>query len=146
MKEIRDSFEEAFVSLSREWREIAGRLGTGVGNAPDPGDAVRLLVRSAAKAEQTFGGINASLWDDPFEWTLPEAISSKDTLLEYLDEVDASRESGFRRISGDEDLSRFVPTPFGEMSLAALLLSTLYEAARLAGAARSAAAMPPPET
>ncbi|HEX8354539.1 MAG TPA: hypothetical protein VF611_16660, partial [Pyrinomonadaceae bacterium] len=32
------------------------------------------LLRSAAAVEQTFGGITVNLWDDPFEWTLPESM------------------------------------------------------------------------
>ena len=34
------------------------------------------ILRSAAAVEQTFGGITTRLWDDPFEWTLPEALST----------------------------------------------------------------------
>ena len=34
------------------------------------------LLRSAAAVEQTFGGITANLWDDPFEWTLPESLDT----------------------------------------------------------------------
>src|SRR3712207_7579473 len=32
------------------------------------------VLRSAAAVEQTFGGITVNLWDDPFEWTLPESL------------------------------------------------------------------------
>ena len=32
------------------------------------------ILRSAAILEQTFGGLTTNLWDDPFEWTLPETL------------------------------------------------------------------------
>ena len=34
------------------------------------------IVRSAGAVEQTFDGITANLWDDPFEWTLPENLAT----------------------------------------------------------------------
>src|ERR1044072_5691571 len=49
------------------------------------------LLRSAAAVEQTFGGITVNLWDDPFEWTLPESLSTKERVAEYLGEVAATR-------------------------------------------------------
>src|ERR671921_956383 len=47
------------------------------------------LLRSAAAVEQTFGGITANLWDDPFEWTLPESMKTPMRVAEYLGEVEA---------------------------------------------------------
>ena len=32
------------------------------------------ILRSAGAVEQAFGGITVRLWDDPFEWTLPEEL------------------------------------------------------------------------
>ena len=49
------------------------------------------VLRSAAAVEQTFGGIATRLWDDPFEWTLPEKLSTTDLVIEYLEEVAATR-------------------------------------------------------
>src|SRR6185436_11799101 len=49
------------------------------------------LLRSAAAVERTFGGITANLWDDPFEWTLPEHLSTKERIDEYLGEVEDTR-------------------------------------------------------
>src|SRR5437867_12577456 len=46
------------------------------------------VIRSAAMVEKTFGGITTRLWDDPFEWTLPEKLSDKESILTYLDEVE----------------------------------------------------------
>src|SRR5438874_2331398 len=45
------------------------------------------LLRSAAMVEKSFGGIMTRLWDDPFEWTLPEKLSDRKRILFYLDEV-----------------------------------------------------------
>src|ERR687896_365924 len=49
------------------------------------------LLRSAAAVEQTFGGITVNLWDDPFEWTLPEALPTGEQVVEYLGEAEATR-------------------------------------------------------
>src|SRR2546423_1908281 len=53
------------------------------------------LLRSAAAVEQAFGGITATLWDDPFEWTLPESLSTPTRVAEYLNEVETTRQRGF---------------------------------------------------
>lgn len=92
------------------------------------------LIRAAACVEQTFGGLTANLWDDPFEWTLPESLATGEKLLEYLHEVEATRLRGFALIASDEDLTReiFVPAEerFGGMkTIAALLIETLARAA-----------------
>src|ERR671929_948837 len=53
------------------------------------------LLRSAAAVEQTFGGITVNLWDDPFEWTLPEALPTPERVLTYLFEAEETRQRGF---------------------------------------------------
>ena len=53
------------------------------------------LLRSAAAVEQTFGGITTNLWDDPFEWTLPETLQTPASVSAYLNEVEATRQRGF---------------------------------------------------
>src|SRR5918997_5882068 len=53
------------------------------------------LLRSAAAVEQTFGGITVNLWDDPFEWTLPEQLPTPDDVARYLAEVEETRSRGF---------------------------------------------------
>src|SRR5687768_1475284 len=45
------------------------------------------VLRCAAAIEQTFGGITSNLWDDPFEWTLPEYLSTSAKVIEHLGEV-----------------------------------------------------------
>jgi hypothetical protein len=94
------------------------------------------LLRSAASVEQTFGGITANLWDDPFEWTLPETLSTPARVAEYLGEVEATRRRGFALFSGDGDLRKEIALPSGEMqTLCALLLETLRRAAHYQGRA-----------
>ncbi len=94
------------------------------------------LLRSAAAVEQTFGGITANLWDDPFEWTLPEALPDARRVLEYLGEVEETRRRGFALFGGDSDLTKEIAVPSGEMrSLFALLCETLARAAHHQGRA-----------
>src|ERR671920_1503941 len=49
------------------------------------------LLRAAAAVEQTFGGITVNLWDDPFEWTLPETLPTPESVIGYLEEAEATR-------------------------------------------------------
>src|SRR5215210_3345177 len=94
------------------------------------------LLRSAAAVEQTFGGITANLWDDPFEWTLPETLSTPSLVSEYLSEVEATRRRGFALFSSDGDLRKEIALPSGEMqTLCALVLETLCRAAHYQGRA-----------
>jgi hypothetical protein len=95
------------------------------------------LLRSAAIVEQTFGGLSANLWDDPFEWTLPETLSTVEKVLEYLDEVESTRKLGFGSFKDDEDLAKQIMTPSGPMSLQTLLLDTLIRAVHHQGFAKA---------
>ncbi|MGI8494454.1 MAG: hypothetical protein ACR2L1_03960 [Pyrinomonadaceae bacterium] len=83
------------------------------------------ILRSAGKVEQTFGGITTKLWDDPFEWTLPEALSTNQLILEYLTEVEETRRRGFALFKSDDDLKREIPAPEKLMTIFSLLLETL---------------------
>ena len=95
-----------------------------------------LVLRSAATVEQTFGGITTNLWDDPFEWTLPETLSTGDRIIEYLDEVEATRQRGFALFSNDDLLMKEIVVPSGEMrTILYLLLDTLVRAAHHQGRA-----------
>jgi hypothetical protein len=94
------------------------------------------ILRSAARVEQTFGGITANLWDDPFEWTLPEALQTPARVAEYLDEVEATRRRGFALLREDLDLSKEFNDPSGRTRiLGALLFETLERAAHQQGRA-----------
>jgi len=94
------------------------------------------LLRSAAAVEQTFGGITANLWDDPFEWTLPESLDTPARITEYLNEVEATRQRGIALFVSDNDLLKEIAVPSGAMqTLCALLLETLERAAHHQGRA-----------
>jgi hypothetical protein len=94
------------------------------------------ILRSAAAVEQTFGGITTNLWDDPFEWTLPETLLTTLHIAEYLSEVEATRQRGFALFASDEDLRKEIAAPSGKMlPLCSLLLETLARAAHHQGRA-----------
>lgn len=93
------------------------------------------ILRSAGKIEQTFGGITTKLWDDPFEWTLPEALSTNELILNYLSEVEETRRRGFALFKSDEELGREIPAPEKLKSIICLLLETLALAENYQGRA-----------
>ncbi len=97
------------------------------------------LLRSAGTIEQTFGGITANLWDDPFEWTQPETLAAPERILEYLNEVEATRKRGFELFKSDSELTKKIMSPSGETQLMPLLLDTLVRAAHYLGRARATA-------
>ncbi len=96
------------------------------------------LIRSAAEVEVVFGGITTRLWDDPFEWTLPEELSTKALILEYFDEVAAITGRGFAALGDDSALTKVIPAPeqlkpIGEVLQNALSAAKLnYERAKTA--------------
>ncbi len=94
------------------------------------------LLRAAAVVEQTFGGLTTNLWDDPFEWTLPETLSTPERIATYLIEVEATRQRGFQLFNADMDLQKEIVVPSGEVKkLGALMLETLVRAAHHEGKA-----------
>lgn len=95
------------------------------------------VLRSAAIVEQTFGGITTNLWDDPFEWTLPESLPTPEKVAGYLDEVEATRKRGFELFKSDADLLKEIMAPSGYTQLLPLLLDTLVRAAHHQGRARA---------
>jgi hypothetical protein len=95
------------------------------------------VLRSAAVVEQTFGGITTNLWDDPFEWTLPETLPTPAKVAAYLDEVEATRKRGFQLFKSDADLMKEIMAPSGHTQLLPLLLDTLVRAAHHHGRARA---------
>ncbi|MCY7377505.1 MAG: hypothetical protein LH472_16225 [Pyrinomonadaceae bacterium] len=93
------------------------------------------VLRSAGKVEQTFGGITTRLWDDPFEWTLPEKLATGDLISEYLAEVEATRLNGFNLLKSDEDLRREIPAPAKMKTIFEILLETIARAEHFQGRA-----------
>jgi hypothetical protein len=94
------------------------------------------ILRSAGVIEQTFGGLTANLWDDPFEWTLPETLATSESIVEYLSEVDDVRRRVFSSIADDDALGRYVSVPAGEpKTLIQLLIEALARASDYRGRA-----------
>jgi hypothetical protein len=137
VRTIIEVFDEQFARLHCRSRALAETTpieilyrkcepGTGAVSVHSAGEN---LLRSAAAVEQTFGGITANLWDDPFEWTLPENLSTRERVIEYLEEVEATRKRAFDRFSEDSDLLKHVVVPSGETRpLIGLLLEALIRA------------------
>jgi hypothetical protein len=87
------------------------------------------VLRGAAAIEQTFGGITANLWDDPFEWTLPEYLSTPEKVIEHLAEVEATRARAFSSFIDDDCLRKHIAVPAGgTRPLIELLRETLRKA------------------
>ena len=113
-------------SQSLSARARVGSTPPGVSSLPSVGESV---LRSAAAIEQTFGGITANLWDDPFEWTLPEYLSTPAKINEHLSEVEATRKRAFESFADDASLLKHVAVPSGETRpLIDLLSDTLLRA------------------
>jgi len=124
-------FDHEFLRLQLRWRELIQAIEPSKIYKRTSVHELSLgeqIVRSAGAVEQTFDGITANLWDDPFEWTLPENLATREKLLEYFDEVEATRQRGFGLFKDDLDLLKKVMTPSGQMHLASLLLDTLVRA------------------
>ena len=85
--------------------------------------------------EKTFGGITTRLWDDPFEWTLPEKLNDIVSVLAYLDEVEATRKNGFAFFNSDDDLKREIPAPKKLRTIFDILLETVGFAEHFQGRA-----------
>ena len=122
-REIIEQLDQAFAELIVSLKDLARSV------PPEN------LVRSAAVIEQMCGGLSANLWDDPFEWTLPETLSNPERVIEYLDEVDLARRRTFDSID-DAALSKYIAVPSGEsLQLISVLLKTLVKASEYRGRA-----------
>jgi hypothetical protein len=124
-------FDGEFLRLKAQWRELIQAIEPQkMYQRPSARELsfAEHVLRSAGAVEQTFDGITANLWDDPFEWTLPENLRTPEKVLEYFDEVEATRQRGFELFKDDEDLTKEVMTPSGKIHLASLLLDTLVRA------------------
>ena len=123
-REIVQQLDQAFAALIVSLKDLAPSV---------PSD---LLLRSAAVIEQMCGGLTSNLWDDPFEWTLPETLSNADRIIEYLSEVDLARQRAFNAIADDAALVKYISVPSGESRLLiSLLLETLVRASEFRGRA-----------
>ncbi len=136
MDKLIADLDQQFSQLHRDWRELLDAIAPGLlyyrpldgSNSSTAQSCGEQILRSAAAVEQTFGGIAANLWDDPFEWTLPETLSTPEKVADYLGEVEATRRRGFELFKNDADLLKEVMAPAGTIKLQSLLLDTLLRA------------------
>jgi len=135
-REIVEQLNRAFVRLLDGLKVLVKSVPDDVLYKQPPMETVgESILRSAGVVEQTFGGLTANLWDDPFEWTLPETLASKDLVIEYLAEVDSTRAHAFSGFT-DEALLKYVSVPSGEpCRILNLLLETLVRASEYHGRA-----------
>lgn len=136
-------FASEFAALDTRSRDLIARIGA-ERMYERPSGSERLyavasvgecVLRSAAIVEQTFLGITRRLWDDPFEWTLPEKLSSPDLVTEYLDEVAETTHVGMSFFTSDSDLSRQMPSPERLRTIFEILLDTIARAEHFQGKA-----------
>ena len=125
------SLDEQFANLHRLSCDLINQLAPAQLYLELPAEADSCgeqVLRSAAIVERAFGGITANLWDDPFEWTLPETLKTPANVIEYLAEVEATRRIAFQLFKDDADLSKEIMAPSGTTPILPFLLDTLQQA------------------
>jgi len=141
MNVLLESFDRRFTDIDRRSRELLEKLSTAdlyrrpreIEHSMAAFSCGEFLLRSAAAVEQTFGGITTRLWDDPFEWTLPEKLSTTELVTGYLNEVEATRSSGFKFFKSDDDLRKQIPAPENLRTIFDLMLETIARAEHYQG-------------
>ncbi|HSK63810.1 MAG TPA: hypothetical protein VK893_08220 [Pyrinomonadaceae bacterium] len=136
-RELLSHLEHEFIRLIENLRQLVNSVTSDLLYRRPPNITIgEHLLRSAAVLEQTFGGLTSNLWDDPFEWTLPETLSTPELINEYLSEVEDVRQRAFKSIAGDRELTKYVSGPSGEpRQLFVLLVETLVKASDYHGRA-----------
>jgi hypothetical protein len=145
MKTFIDALDGQFFSLQRRSRELIQKIPNEklywqpreIRRDFPVNSCGEYVLRSAGRVEQTFGGITTKLWDDPFEWTLPEALSTGDLILNYLSEVEETRRRGFALFKFDDELRRELPAPEKLKTIFSLLVETLAVAENYQGRAEA---------
>ena len=131
MNESIDRLDAQFADLHTRSLDLIARLSSERLYAQPDGSTDSCgeqILRSAAVVEQSFGGLTANLWDDPFEWTLPETLNASAKVAEYLNEVEVTRRHAFDSFKNDDDLLKEIMTPGGRTQLLPFLLDTLRRA------------------
>lgn len=130
-RRIVQHLEQEFSELIKSLKDLVRLVPTELLYRHPPAVSVgENILRSAAVVEQTCGGLTSNLWDDPFEWTLPETLSNPDRIVEYLSEVDEARQRAFDSIQDDSALTKYISDPSGERLLISLLIETLVKASK----------------
>jgi hypothetical protein len=143
MDPIISHFDQRFVLIDSRSRDLLAKLDEELlyqrprqlANSMAPFSCGEYILRSAAMVEKTFGGITTRLWDDPFEWTLPEKLNNIARIVDYLDEVEVTRRKGFAFFTSDDDLNREIPSPEKLRPIAEILLDTIGTAEHFQGRA-----------
>ncbi len=143
MDPILSALDKQFSQLDQRSRSLltlldAGTLYArplGMEGTIEPFSCGEFIARSAATVERTFGGITTRLWDDPYEWTLPEKLADTALLLTYLDEVEATRLRGFAFFASDTELSHEIPAPERMRPLGEIIVETIALASHYQGRA-----------
>lgn len=143
MQDLLDSLQQRFAALHarslalllKTEQEDLFRKPRELGRSMAMFSVGEYLLRSAGAVEQMSGGITTRLWDDPFEWTLPERLSTLAAITDYLNDVERARLSAFKFFRSDEDLTRRIPAPEILRSIFDLLLETLTRAEHFQGRA-----------
>jgi hypothetical protein len=138
-REIVNQLDVELASIVRSLKELVNSVPSHLLYQHPPAVSIaENILRSAAAIEQTCGGLTANLWDDPFEWTLPETLSTAALITDYLSEVDLARQRAFNSILDDSALSKYISVPSGEPRLlVSLLLETLVTASDFQGRAQA---------
>src|SRR5262245_36600936 len=119
MRELISSYDRHFTDLSSRLVELIQETDQAtlytrpreVESSMLPFSVGEFVIRSAAAIEQMTGGITTRLWDDPFEWTLPEQMPTTESILNYLREVEEGRRRAFAIFTNDSDLEKMLPAP-----------------------------------
>ena len=134
-REIVQYIDREFADLLKSLKDLAAAVPVNLLYRSPPASIGECILRSGAAIEQICGGLTSNLWDDPFEWTLPETLSNSDLIVDYLTEVERLRELAFNSISDDGVLTKYISAPNGEQQLVNLLLETLVRASDYHGRA-----------
>jgi hypothetical protein len=143
MDPLLSAFDRQFALIDRRTRELLSRIDEthlfcrprALTGSVTPFSCGEYILRSTAMVERAFGGITTRLWDDPFEWTLPEELSTKKAITQYLDEVDETRKQGQAFLRSDEELKKRVPAPEQLRSIQDILLESIMAASHYQGRA-----------
>ncbi len=143
MRSMITAIETSFLKLDRLSRELLAKLEPDeiflrprhLENTMAMFSCGEYILRSAAMVEKNLGGITTRLWDDPFEWTLPETLNNCEGILGYLDDVESIRKKGFSYFTADADLLRQIPAPDKLSTIIDILLVALTQASHFQGRA-----------
>ena len=135
-RQVVQHLDQEFATLVKSLKDLVQSVPTELLYRHPPAVSVgENILRSAAVVEQACGGLTSNLWDDPFEWTLPETLSNPDRIVDYLSEVDLARQRALSSIQDDTALTKYISDPSGERLLISLLLETLVKASEYKGRA-----------